>query len=89
MRPRRKIGKEPYAIDVFLDDGTPKELKTFHCTGCGFVLFQYYTRVKLIVAATALSPRNQEIGIIEGKEVKPPIIIQCHSNTCRLRYNIR
>ena len=89
MRPRRQIGRDPYAIDVYLDEATPLELKTFHCLGCGFVVFQYFTRVELVIASTTISPKNQVMMEIEGEKVKPPVIIQCHSHSCRVRYNIR
>ena len=87
--PKRKTGKEPEACEIILDESSPQELKTLHCPGCGFVICQYYTRLKMIIASTAISPKNQGIGIIEGLKEKAPLIIQCHNSNCRLRLNIR
>ena len=87
--PKRRIGEEPEAYDVFLDEASPKELKTLHCAACGFVICQYYHRLRIIAASTAISPKNQGVGIIEGENVTAPIVLQCHNSNCRVRANVR
>ena len=92
MMPGRNEKGEPNAIDVYLDESSGNILKTFHCLGCGFVSFQYFGRVKLIMAATAISHRDFNRipdKIIRGEQRKAPTIYQCKNSTCKLRYNVR
>ena len=86
------MNKDHQATDIFLDEDNEDTLKTYHCGGCGFILFQYYGRVKVVVASTPISHRDWntlEVQKIVGTFQKTPLIVQCHNKTCGMRYNVR
>lgn len=52
-------------ISVLLDDSDDDIIKKFHCLVCGWVVFEYYNYVKIIVAGKHLH--------------KSPKVIQCNN----------
>ena len=77
-------------IDVWLDESTATQLKKFHCSVCGKVLFEYYTNVRLIIPGKS----------VNDDELKPPTVLECNgmvdyryegdtkARRCKTRYHI-
>jgi hypothetical protein len=65
-------------IALFLDNSNKTEPKAFHCSGCGYVVFQYYSDQTIMVAGEG--PRTTTSS--------PTVTIQCHNNQCKLQYDI-
>lgn len=67
MQTPMAISGEQPKISVWLDNNRSTELKRFHCTVCGKVVFEYYNDTKIILP-----------GEMTPSQGKSPIVIQCH-----------
>ena len=59
-------GQQP-KVRVWLDNQNTNELKKFHCSVCGKVVFEYYSDIRILM------PGGGEV-----KVTRAPIVIQCH-----------
>lgn len=68
MLPAQEISKKPTEITVWLDENQDDEkyLKKFHCSICGKIVFEYYSKIRLI------TPGNHS--------EKNPKVIECGGN---------
>ena len=65
-------------VAIFLDNTRRTQVKAFHCTACGYVVFQYYDEQKVMVAGE---------GPLEPNE-KPVVTMQCKNNQCKTKYDV-
>ena len=78
MRPQyREVGVKN-KIALFLDNSNKTQPKAFHCSSCGYVVFQYYSDQNIMVAGE---------GPITSTDT-PTVTIQCHNNQCKVMYDI-
>ncbi len=69
---------EKNTIAIFLDSSRKTQVKALHCAVCGFVVLQYYDKLKMFVPGQG--PREPDS--------KPITTIQCSNNQCKTRYDI-
>lgn len=87
MQPWNETGKRPYVL-VVLDESSPKVRKPFHCHVCGQVCFEYYTRLRMVMA---IKEENLDEVL---REVSAPTLHACTrkvnsngaSRTCKTMY---
>ena len=60
-------------VTVILSNVSPQERKDFHCVGCGRIVAQYYSDIRVII-----------IG--EMREVKRPLDVMC--SRCKIIYRV-
>ena len=78
MRLQYREAKVKNKIALFLDNSNITEPKAFRCTGCGYVIFQYYSNQNIIVAGQ---------GPITSTDT-PTVTMQCSNGSCKLMYDI-
>jgi len=66
------------AVALWLDNTNHTQVKAFHCLGCGYVVFQYYSDTKILVAGD---------GPVDDT-VTPVVRCQCKNSQCKLMYDI-
>lgn len=66
------------AVALWLDNSRQTKCKAFHCLGCGYVVFQYYSDTKIVVAGDG--PVNDT--------VTPVVRCQCKTPDCKMMYDI-
>lgn len=71
LLPAREDGLQ--LITVLLSNTSPQVRKDFHCLGCGRIVCQYYSEVRVII-----------IG--EMREVQRPVDVMC--SRCKILYRI-
>lgn len=78
MRLLYRDGKIKNKIALFLDNSNETKAKAFRCTGCGFVIFQYYSDQNIMVAGQ---------GPVTSTDT-PTVTVQCGTGSCKLMYDI-
>lgn len=78
MRLQYREAGVKHKIALWLDNSNKTRPKAFHCTGCGYVIFQYYSDQTIMVAGQ---------GPLTNTD-SPTITMQCSNNQCKLMYDI-
>lgn len=83
---------EPITTSIWLDTRRPRLKKTFRCTQCGNIVFQYYDAVNIIIPGEpADTPDSAPILTIQCreryKEFNPLLGIEEYVR-CKARYTI-
>ena len=68
MQTPMAISGEQPQISVWLDNNRSEELKKFHCSVCGKVVFEYFNDMRIIMPG-----EMKNVG-------HSPIVIQCHGS---------
>ena len=80
---------EKAIVTVWLDGSRTDILKSFHCNGCGAILFKYYDTIKSIAPGAILEDTdNPRVLKCRGRTQATNILGLTFNTTCKMEYLI-